>query len=108
VRGLATIGQAVILVSILIGGFVLTLPAHAAKTIYKCTRDGQVTLTDKPCEGSPSPESSNTTSPQSSATNIASSSNPSPEVRIVIGVGGQVQRFDLKFQVFLDEAYESD
>jgi hypothetical protein len=28
--------------------------AQAAKTIYKCTKDGQITLTDKPCEGSTS------------------------------------------------------
>jgi hypothetical protein len=71
------ISQVVILVSL----FVLAglgSSAHAAKTIYRCTKDGQVTLSDKPCEGSPSPESSNTASPQSSAINIPSSTNPSP------------------------------
>jgi hypothetical protein len=52
--------------------------AHAAKTIYRCTKDGQIILTDKPCEGSPSPENSNATSSQSSSTTIASSLNPSP------------------------------
>src|SRR5882757_4476342 len=52
--------------------------AHAAKTIYRCTKDGQITLTDKPCEGSPSPENSNATSSQSSSTTVASSSNLSP------------------------------
>jgi hypothetical protein len=32
----------------------------------------------------------------------------SSEVRIVIGVSGQIQGFDLKIQTFLDEAYKSD
>ena len=52
--------------------------AHAAKTIYKCTKDGQVTLTDKPCDDSKSADSPASTTPQSEATTISSSSNPSP------------------------------
>jgi hypothetical protein len=51
--------------------------ALAAKTIYKCTKDGQITLTDKPCDGA-SDNSASSAAPQSGATTIASSSNPSP------------------------------
>jgi hypothetical protein len=32
--------------------------ALAAKTIYRCTKNGQLTLTHKPCEGSTSSDSS--------------------------------------------------
>ena len=53
--------------------------ADAAKTMYKCTKNGQVTLTDKPCDGATSSDSSVTSAaPQSGATTIPSSSNPSP------------------------------
>jgi hypothetical protein len=48
--------------------------AWAAKTVYKCTKDGQVTLTDRPCDGATSDSSP---APQLAATTIASSSNPS-------------------------------
>jgi hypothetical protein len=51
---------------------------QAAKTIYKCIKDGQITLTDKPCEGASSDNSSSSAAPQSAATTIPSSSNPSP------------------------------
>jgi hypothetical protein len=56
----------------------LTDHAHAAKTIYKCTKDGQITLTDKPCDSSTSDSPSSSSAPQSGGTTIASSSNPSP------------------------------
>jgi len=53
---------------------------HAAKTIYRCEKDGQITLTDKPCEGSKPADSS-------SGTTIPSSGNPS-----TVGIwNGQIQ-----------------
>lgn len=53
---------------------------YAAKTVFRCEKDGQITLTDKPCDDSKAAESK-------SATTIASSSSPSP-----IGTwNGQVQ-----------------
>jgi Domain of unknown function (DUF4124) len=66
--------------SIVVVGLAFWLPdsVQAAKTIYKCTKDGQVTLTDKPCEGASSDNSPSPAAPQSGATAIASSSNPSP------------------------------
>jgi hypothetical protein len=51
-------------------------PASAAKTIYKCIKDGQVTLTDKPCDDSAESEKLNSAVP--SQTTIPSASNPSP------------------------------
>jgi hypothetical protein len=57
----------------------LTGSAQAAKTIYRCTKDGQIILTDKPCDGATSSDTSGSSAaPQSSATTISSSSNPSP------------------------------
>jgi hypothetical protein len=68
--------------AILIALFVLSAgpsnSAFAAKTIYKCTKNGQVTLTDKPCDGATSDSSPSSAVPQSGATTIASSSTPSP------------------------------
>jgi hypothetical protein len=53
--------------------------ALAAKTIYRCTKDGQITLTDKPCDAATSSDgSASAPTSQSGATTIASSSNPSP------------------------------
>jgi len=53
--------------------------AQAGKTIYKCTEDGQVTLTDKPCDGATSSDNSaSSAAPQTGATTIPSSTNPSP------------------------------
>jgi hypothetical protein len=53
---------------------------HAAKTIYRCEKDGQITLTDKPCEGSKPADSSN-------GTTIPSLGNPS-----TVGIwNGQLQ-----------------
>ena len=77
-------------VSIAIVGLAIGLAgsAQAAKTIYKCTKDGQVTLTDKPCDGATSSDNSASSgAPQSSATTISSSSNPSP----IGGWRGQMQ-----------------
>jgi hypothetical protein len=66
----------------------LTGSVQAAKTIYKCTKDGQVTLTDKPCDGAMSSgTSASSAEPQSGATTIPSSSNPSP----IGGWHGQMQ-----------------
>jgi hypothetical protein len=67
-------------VSIAIAGILLGLSgsAHAAKTIYKYTKDGQITLTDKPCDSSTSDNPSSSPAPQAGGTTIASSSNPSP------------------------------
>jgi len=65
---------------VLVGlAFGVPIDAHAAKTIYKCTKDGQVTLTDSPCDGPTSSDSSaSSAAPQSGATTIPSSTNPSP------------------------------
>jgi hypothetical protein len=53
--------------------------ALAAKTIYRCTKDGQITLTDKPCDAATSSDgSASAPTSQSGATTIASSSNPTP------------------------------
>jgi hypothetical protein len=54
------------------------LPASAATTVYRCTKNGQTTLTDRPCD--PPADSANpANSPSSqSTTTIASSSTPSP------------------------------
>ena len=59
--------------------------APAAKTIYRCTKDGQVTLTDKPCDGAMPDSSASSGTPQSTGTAIASSSNPSPVDRSEAG-----------------------
>jgi hypothetical protein len=54
--------------------------SQAAKTIYRCEKDGHITLTDKPCDGSK--ESASNT-----GTTISSASNPS-----TVGVwSGQLQ-----------------
>jgi Domain of unknown function (DUF4124) len=53
------------------------MPASAAQTIYKCVKEGQVTLTDIPCDGATLKESANAGSSQANATTIPSSSNPS-------------------------------
>jgi Domain of unknown function (DUF4124) len=58
--------------------FCLAGSAFAAKTIYKCVKDGQITLTDKPCDDAKASDSASWTAPQSNATTISSSSNPSP------------------------------
>ena len=54
--------------------------AYAAKTIYRCEKDGQITLTDNPCEGAKVAESAN-------GTTIPSATNPS-----TVGIwNGQLQ-----------------
>src|ERR1700735_4568614 len=73
----------------------------AAKTIYRCTKDGQVTLTDKPCDGASSDNSASSGAPQSSATTIPSSSNPSP----VGGWHGQMQYQGQQGGQMLEEAH---
>jgi hypothetical protein len=80
----------------------LTGSAQASKTIYKCTKDGQVTLTDKPCDGATSSDKSATSgAPQSGATTIASSSNPSP----IGGWHGQMQYQGRENGQTLEEAH---
>jgi hypothetical protein len=68
------LGVLIVLVSLAIG---LTGSAQAAKTIYKCTKDGHVTLSDMPCDGSTSADNPSA-APQSAASTIQSSSNSSP------------------------------
>jgi hypothetical protein len=54
------------------------LPATAATTVYRCTKNGQIILTDRPGDGpADSANPANSTSSQSTTT-IASSSTPSP------------------------------
>jgi|SRR5580658_3810904 hypothetical protein len=49
-------------------GLTFHLPVHAAKTIYRCEKGGQITLTDKPCdESKPADASSGTTIPSSNS-----------------------------------------
>jgi hypothetical protein len=80
----------------------LTGSAQAAKTIYKCTKDGQITLTDKPCDGATSSDTSvSSGAPQSSATTISSSSNPSP----IGGWHGQIQYHGVENGQTLTEAH---
>jgi hypothetical protein len=66
-------------VSIALVGLAIGLSgsAQAAKTIYKCTEGGHVTLSDKPCDGSASSDSSSAM-PQPGGSSIPSPSNPSP------------------------------
>ena len=46
------------------------LPASAAKTIYRCEKNGQIALTDKPCDGPSSQENG-------TGTTVSSLSDPS-------------------------------
>jgi hypothetical protein len=53
-------------------------PASAATTVYRCSKNGQTILTDRPCDGpADSAKPANAPSSQSTAT-IASSSTPPP------------------------------
>ena len=74
----------------------------AAKTIYRCEANGQVMLTDKPCDGAQSPENASTSRPTvSGASTISSSSNPS-------AVGdwrGQIQYQGRENEQTLEEAH---
>jgi hypothetical protein len=72
---IAKVVALIALFTVLVGAVDIAL---AAKTIYKCTKDGHVTLTDKPCDDAKASDSASSTAPQSGATTIASSSNPSP------------------------------
>jgi hypothetical protein len=55
-----------------------SLPATAATTVYRCNRNGQTILTDRPCEA-PADSANPASSPSSQPTpTIASSSTPSP------------------------------
>jgi hypothetical protein len=38
--------------AIMVLGVIFSPGSNAAKTIYRCERNGQITLTDQPCEGS--------------------------------------------------------
>src|ERR1700738_761787 len=53
------------------------LPASAATTVYRCTKNGQTILTDRPCDP-PADSASPANSPSSQSRAIASSSTPSP------------------------------
>ena len=50
--------------------------AVAGTTVYKCVKDGQITLTDKPCSGEK--ENADSSTAQSIATVVPSSKDPSP------------------------------
>ncbi len=43
---------------LVIGGIAGGVPAFATSPAYRCIRDGQTVLTDRPCDGSASPSSS--------------------------------------------------
>jgi len=55
-----------------------SLPATAATTVYHCSKNGQIILTDKPCEGAADSANPASSPPTQSTTTIASSSTPSP------------------------------
>jgi hypothetical protein len=63
---------------------VLAAKAFSSTPVYKCVKDGQVTLTDKPCDGSGTPEQPTSSS---APINVPSSRNPSP----VGAWSGQIQ-----------------
>lgn len=66
---------AAVAVSIVAG--VMTLPSTVAgTTVYKCVKDGQITLTDKPCPGEKGIADSSMG--QSTSTVVPSSKDPSP------------------------------
>src|SRR5271165_3820344 len=63
--------------AISIVAYVMAVPSTVAgTTVYKCIKDGQVTLTDKPCPGEKGNADSSTA--QSTTTVVPSSKDPSP------------------------------
>jgi hypothetical protein len=54
------------LAAVIVLGVIFSPGSNAAKTIYRCERNGQITLTDQPCEGSKPTEATSTTIPSSS------------------------------------------
>ncbi len=62
--------------------------AHSAKTIYRCVKDGQITLTDKPCDGSKDTEA-NTTSTIAPPAPVASVKTASQRCRHARDVGNR-------------------
>jgi hypothetical protein len=85
---------------IVVVGFVL--PASATSPIYRCKKDGQTVLTDKPCEGT-------TTAPASGATAVPPSGvvgNPVPASPSVIGDWrGQTQFQGAQNGLLIEEAH---
>jgi Domain of unknown function (DUF4124) len=64
-------------VAILIVGYVMAVPSTiAGTTVYKCVKDGQITLTDKPCPNEKG--STDSSAGQSTASVVPSSKDPSP------------------------------
>jgi hypothetical protein len=64
-------------VAISIVAYVTTVPSTVAgTTVYKCVKDGQITLIDKPCPGEKGNSDSSTG--QSTTTVVPSSKDPSP------------------------------
>jgi len=55
---------------------IVALPAAAGTTVYKCVKDGQITLTDKPCPGDKA--TTDSAAGQSTTTVVPSSKDPSP------------------------------
>jgi hypothetical protein len=55
-----------------------SLSATAATTVYRCSKNGQTILTDKPCEGPGDSANPANSPPSQSTTTIASSLTPSP------------------------------
>jgi hypothetical protein len=63
--------------AIWIVAFIVAVPSVVAgTTVYKCVKDGQITLTDKPCSGEKGNADSSTA--QATATVVPSSKDPSP------------------------------
>jgi hypothetical protein len=54
-----------LLAAVMVLGVIFASGSNAAKTIYRCERNGQITLTDQPCEGSKPAEGTSTTIPSS-------------------------------------------
>lgn len=55
-----------LLAAVMVLGVIFSPGSNAAKTIYRCERNGQITLTDQPCEGSKPAEATSTAIPSSS------------------------------------------
>jgi hypothetical protein len=67
----------VVAMAISIVACIVAVPsAVAGTTVYKCVKDGQITLTDKPCSGEKGNADSSTA--QSTATVVPSTKDPSP------------------------------
>ena len=76
------INRGTLLLLLIAASSALSDRAFSGTPVYKCVKDGQITLTDKPCDDTKAPGSES-----SSPINVPSSKNPSP-----VGIWtGQIQ-----------------